>query len=173
MISVLQKQYLEIIWRRTVHQNPIYNSPSNIFGIYASFQSYFQKCDRSTRHKSRRYLGMNGLKRGGSSFSCKREYPGYPKLFTRRESLDPFIRSLEEKWTKREGALVPGLSAWPSWTTRGGVLGFPFPLGGLRALIGSDNQDKAHITTGGRLAIEMDDQTIWRGEQHGTATLKK
>ena len=45
-----QKQYLENIWGRIVHQNSIYNSPWNILQIYASFQSYFQKYDRSRQH---------------------------------------------------------------------------------------------------------------------------
>ena len=52
---------MESIWRRNVHQNSIYNSPSNILRIYASFQSYFQKYDKSRRHMSSISAGMNGL----------------------------------------------------------------------------------------------------------------
>ena len=43
MINILQKKYLENIWRRNVHQDLIYNSPSNILGICASFLSFFSK----------------------------------------------------------------------------------------------------------------------------------
>ena len=41
--SLQQKQYIENIWQRIVHQNSIYNSPLDILQIYAQFQSYIQK----------------------------------------------------------------------------------------------------------------------------------
>ena len=47
VISLEQKQCLENISRRIVDQNFIYNSPTNIMQIYASFLSYFQKYDMS------------------------------------------------------------------------------------------------------------------------------
>ena len=46
---------------RIVHQNSIYNSPSTILQIYASFKSYFQKYDRSRRLRSSKSQGMNRL----------------------------------------------------------------------------------------------------------------
>ena len=44
-----------------LHLNFIYISPSNILQIYASFQSYFLKYDRSRRNLSDTSPGMNGL----------------------------------------------------------------------------------------------------------------
>ena len=61
MIFLKQKHYLENIWRSIVHLNSIYNSPSNILRIYVSFESYFQKYDRSRQHWSSKSQGMNGL----------------------------------------------------------------------------------------------------------------
>ena len=57
IISLLTKQYLENIWR-VVHQKTIYNPPSNILQIYALFQSYFQKYEKSRGHLSSRSPGM-------------------------------------------------------------------------------------------------------------------
>ena len=50
------------IWRRIVHENPIYNSPSNVLWIHASFLSYFQNFERLRRHLSSRSPGMIGYK---------------------------------------------------------------------------------------------------------------
>ena len=54
-------RYLENIWRRIIHQDFIYKSPPNILQIYASFQSYFQKYNRSRQHWSRWSPGTNWL----------------------------------------------------------------------------------------------------------------
>ena len=56
-IFLKEKQFSENIWRGIVHLTSIYNSPSNILWIYASFKSDFQKNDRS-----RWYWSINGLK---------------------------------------------------------------------------------------------------------------
>ena len=53
-----------------VHQNFIYNSPSEILQIYASFRSYFPKTDWSRRHSSSRSPGMDGLKQVYKQVTC-------------------------------------------------------------------------------------------------------
>ena len=77
------KAILKIFSRRSVNQNSVYNSPSNNFQIYASFQGYFKKYDRTSRLSSSTSPGLNGLDLFGKwretkSFNADHSVDCYP-----------------------------------------------------------------------------------------------
>ena len=69
VISLAQKQGLENILRRVVHQNLLYKSPSNSLYVNASCLSYFLKYDRSRQHSSCISLAISGLTHSCLDFS--------------------------------------------------------------------------------------------------------
>ena len=112
------------IWRRNVHQSPTHNSPSNSYGIYLEFKSYFHEYCRCRRLFFSRTPDMKGLRNSYEVFMCTQAYANpisqwaafhnYFKFFSMYFAVGILVRITLLIWlfSRLKGPLTVGLT----WT---------------------------------------------------------